>query len=188
MVGGAASRLGGGTFENGAVTAAFGYLFNDMAHEIGDPSAPPICHDCSAPGVGRSVLGDFIPLTGAADRAVDFWITRDNPFMGTLAMSWTPDHAPGTALALSGAGAGNVLAKAAGPFKQWLRFGPSYSRAGGFEVEMSIRWGASPVGGGKYVNQIPSQTMRDFNQWLRSTQAPFGGWRAADPGHFHLWR
>jgi len=32
MVGGAASRLGGGSFENGAVTAAFGYLFNHCAH------------------------------------------------------------------------------------------------------------------------------------------------------------
>ncbi|SFV02101.1 RHS repeat-associated core domain-containing protein [Polaromonas sp. YR568] len=33
IVGGTASVLGGGKFENGAVTAAFGYLFNELRHE-----------------------------------------------------------------------------------------------------------------------------------------------------------
>lgn len=31
VIGGVAAKLGGGKFENGAVTAAFGYLFNDVA-------------------------------------------------------------------------------------------------------------------------------------------------------------
>src|SRR3989338_5718492 len=34
VVGGTASVLGGGKFANGAVTAAFGHLFNDMQHEM----------------------------------------------------------------------------------------------------------------------------------------------------------
>jgi len=33
VAGGTASVIGGGKFENGATTAAFGYLFNQMAHE-----------------------------------------------------------------------------------------------------------------------------------------------------------
>ena len=33
IVGGIASRLGGGKFENGALTAAFGYLYNFVAHK-----------------------------------------------------------------------------------------------------------------------------------------------------------
>ena len=32
VVGGTAAVLGGGKFKNGAITAAFGYLFNDVAH------------------------------------------------------------------------------------------------------------------------------------------------------------
>jgi hypothetical protein len=32
VIGGVASRLGGGTFANGALTAAYGYLFNCLAH------------------------------------------------------------------------------------------------------------------------------------------------------------
>ena len=32
VIGGTASVIGGGKFQNGAVTAAFGYLFNEMAH------------------------------------------------------------------------------------------------------------------------------------------------------------
>jgi RHS repeat-associated protein len=33
VIGGTASVLGGGKFENGAVTAAYGYLFNQLAHQ-----------------------------------------------------------------------------------------------------------------------------------------------------------
>jgi RHS repeat-associated protein len=38
IVGGLASVAGGGKFENGAVTAAFGYLFNQAAHGGNDPN------------------------------------------------------------------------------------------------------------------------------------------------------
>ena len=41
-VGGAASVAGGGKFENGAVTAAYGYLFNQAVEALRDmPASPP---------------------------------------------------------------------------------------------------------------------------------------------------
>ena len=57
MVGGAGSALGGGKFSNGAVTGAFSYLFNDIAHSrdtkvtlygryaagLGDAACAPAC-------------------------------------------------------------------------------------------------------------------------------------------------
>jgi hypothetical protein len=106
--------------------------------------------------------------------------------LGGLASLWTPDTAISTVATLGSFGGGAAISKAAGPLKQWVRIGPSYSRAGGFPVAMSIRWGASPARGGAYLRQIPSETMREFNQWLRSKSLPFGGWRSADPGYFHL--
>ncbi|MEL6636596.1 MAG: RHS repeat-associated core domain-containing protein [Bacteroidota bacterium] len=78
------------------------------------------------------------------------------------------------------------LRKAFGPAKQWLRVGPSYSKALGQGISKSIRWGASPAKKGKYIKQIGSPRLQRFNQWLRSKKLPFGGWRSADPGHFHL--
>jgi len=73
-----------------------------------------------------------------------------------------------------------------GPLKQWIRVGPSYSKAAGQKILKSIRWGASPVKGGKYLKQIGSPTLRRFNQWLRSLKLPGKSWRVKDPGHFHL--
>jgi RHS repeat-associated protein len=73
-----------------------------------------------------------------------------------------------------------------GPFKNWIRIGPSYSKAGGFNVSRSIRWGASPAKNMKYVNQIGNQTLRNLNQWLRNRRIPLPGWRFKDPGHIHL--
>lgn len=84
-------------------------------------------------------------------------------------------------------GFGNWVDKGMGPLKNWIRIGPSYSKTLGQQIDMSIRWGASPIGKGKYLNQIVSPTLRDLNQWLRNQRFPFGGWRSVDPGHFHLW-
>jgi RHS repeat-associated protein len=137
----------------------------------------------------------YLPGTQAGDSAAQYWanlqVSTGNNFYavpGVLASLWTPDTAVETLFTLGSAGGGSALSQAAGPLKQWLRVGPSYSRAGQFEVELSVRWGASPAGGGKYIQQIPSTTMQNLNQWLRAQQILFGGWRAADPGHFHLFR
>lgn len=86
------------------------------------------------------------------------------------------------AFALSGAS----FTKVAGPFGNWVRVGPSYSKTLKTPVDLSIRWGASPAKIGKYINQIPTKFLRDLNQWLRQQQVPFGGTRAVDPGHFHV--
>ena len=85
-------------------------------------------------------------------------------------------------------GAGEFSAgRAIGPLTQWFRLGKSYSGSLGQNIEYSARWGASSAKGGKYLNQIGSPTLRSFNQWLRSQRLPLPGWRAADPGHLHIW-
>lgn len=73
-----------------------------------------------------------------------------------------------------------------GPLKQWIRIGPSYSHAFKGYISRSIRWGASPAHGGKYLKQIGNLRLRAFNQWLRAKRIPLPGWRFKDPGHFHL--
>jgi hypothetical protein len=107
-----------------------------------------------------------------------------------LSVLWTPETAGMTFMTLAPTGiasAGNSLARAAGPLKQWIRVGPSYSVAMGENVSMSVRWGASMANNGKFLKQIPSDNFKIMNQWLRAKQIPFGGWRSVDPGHFHLW-
>ena len=196
MVGGISSMAAGGSFQNGAVTGAFGYLFNELLH-----SEPGAMARAGYDGGGLKVSeeayrtwGSYLPGTDAGDSAAQYWadmqVRTGNPLYavpGVFASLWTPNTAADTAFTLATAGGGGAFMEAAGPLKQWLRLGPSYSRAGAFDVDMSIRWGASPAGGGKYIQQIPSRILQDVNQWLRAQQVPFGGWRAADPGHFHLW-
>lgn len=190
VAGGTASVVSGGKFANGAVTAAFGYLFNHLGHS----GAQQVEEYREANGISRP-LGAYLPGTQAGDSAAQYWadmqVSTGNSLYaipGMLASLWTPDTAVGTAFTLGTAGGGGAFMQAAGPLKQWVRIGPSYSKVGQFQVDMSIRWGASPAGGGKYIRQIPSPTLQRFNQWLRGQQAPVGGWRAADPGHFHFWR
>jgi hypothetical protein len=67
--------------------------------------------------------------------------------------------------------------------KQWIRFGPSYSVEGGFKT-YGVRWGA----GAKFWKKIGNPTLRQWNRQFRQTKLPFGGWRSADPGHFHFWK
>ncbi|MEM8970023.1 MAG: RHS repeat-associated core domain-containing protein, partial [Bacteroidota bacterium] len=81
---------------------------------------------------------------------------------------------------------GNNISAAFGPMKQWVRVGPSYSHYLGGHTKLSIRWGASPVGNWRYVNQIGSPTLRTVNQSLRMMRLPLPGWRFKDAGHLHL--
>lgn len=96
----------------------------------------------------------------------------------------------GGALGGFGRVAGGALRAATGPLKQWVRIGRSYSRSLGQPISNSVRWGASPAKGGRYLRQIGSPRLRAFNQWLRARRLPPGQrwWRTADPGHFHLRR
>jgi hypothetical protein len=89
--------------------------------------------------------------------------------------------------ALAGAGAVKAF-QYTGPAANWLRLGRSYSQTLQGTVRLSLRWGASPAKNGKYLQQIPSQTLRALNQWMRNQRVPLPGWRYADPGHLHLWR
>lgn len=76
-----------------------------------------------------------------------------------------------------------LTVKETGGLKQWVRIGESYSRAGRFRT-YGIRWGA----GGNYWRRIENTTLRNLNQEIRQMKLPFGGWRSADPGHFHFWK
>jgi hypothetical protein len=133
----------------------------------------------------------------AADHAVDYWANLEAQStngwarfgyatMGTFAEMWTPCHSDQTFVGLATLAGGAGFTRIAGPFRNWLRLGPSYSKALQTDVDLSLRWGASPARGGKYIDEIPTEFMRDFNQWLRQQQLPFGGDRAIDPGHFHI--
>lgn len=95
------------------------------------------------------------------------------------------DNSAGAAMTFMPMGATRA---ATGPAKQWIRpFGKSYSHAGKFHT-MAIRWGASPIGNGKYIRQINARDFKIFNQYLRGLKLPGNGWRTADPGHLHLWK
>ncbi len=76
-----------------------------------------------------------------------------------------------------------VFIKATGGLKQWVRFGRSFSKSGGFETK-GIRWGA----GGKYYEKIGNQKLRELNKSLRKKKLPVNNWRVKDHGHFHLWK
>ncbi len=75
---------------------------------------------------------------------------------------------------------------AAGPTKQWLRIGKSYSKNLSSPISLSVKWGASPAKNGKYLNEIPSSTLRKINQKIRKLKLPGNNWRVNDPGHFHI--
>jgi hypothetical protein len=78
-LGGTASYLSGGSFANGAVTAAFGRLFNDLADHAGKklqaPSGPKVVlvdqYD-SSDGVGQADGTDFTLV--ALEYQKDGWI------------------------------------------------------------------------------------------------------------------
>ena len=109
------------------------------------------------------------PGTEVGDSAVKYWVdiavNSDHPLAplahvpGIFAVLWTDETAANTVFTLGTAGTGSVLKGAMGPLKQWVRVGPSYSKALGQNISLSIRWGASPARNGMYVRQIPSAIM-----------------------------
>lgn len=94
----------------------------------------------------------------------------------------------GALATLGGAGklAAPHVAKFTGPSTNWFRYGPSRSSSSGQRMKFSFKWGASPAKKGKYLRQIPNDTFRQINQWLRSIKIPGTNWRVADPGHLHI--
>lgn len=135
----------------------------------------------------------FGPVSAAADDAVDYWLDVGGitgTVFGTLATTLDSHHIGNTTwIAGTGYLGGTAIrgiGTAFGPLKQWVRIGPSYSKALGQKIALSIRWGASPTKGGIYIKQIGSQSLQRLNQWLRARRIPVDGWRTADPGHLHL--
>lgn len=74
------------------------------------------------------------------------------------------------------------LEKETGGVKQWIRFGPSYSRSGNFPTKYSIRWGTNRF----YRDQIGNPMLRDINSKIRGYKLPGNNWHVNDPGHLHL--
>ena len=144
----------------------------------------------------NNTWGSYLPGTAAGESAAQFWadisVNSNHPLAplavvpGVISSLWTPDTAVDTTLTLAGGWAAKGAAWAMGPVKQWVRFGESFSYHLGQTTKISIRWGASPIGNGKYLKQIPSVTMQRFNQWLRGLKLPGSSWRTKDPGHFHI--
>ena len=186
-IGGTVSEMTGGKFANGAVTGAFSQALNQEQLE----------KDLAAQKEERT-WGSYLPGTEAGDNAAQYWADRlvaagggftDDPVASSgllFSVLWTDGTAANTAFTLGTAGTGSLVKGAAGPLAQWVRFGPSYSKAAGESIELSVRWGASPIGGGKYIQQIPSTTFQRFNQWLRGKKLPGNSWRTQDAGHLHI--
>lgn len=59
VVGGTGSVLGGGKFQNGAVTAAFGYLFNQAAGALAAPAAAAGAGAAAVGGVAGAAVGSL---------------------------------------------------------------------------------------------------------------------------------
>lgn len=101
LAGGLGSMAAGGKFEDGAATAAMGYLFNCARHA-----------DCSGlPQAESKSLGSYLPGTEAGENAALYWaqlhVETGNPLYaipGVMASLWTPDTAVTTGVTLLGGG------------------------------------------------------------------------------------
>ena len=71
---------------------------------------------------------------------------------------------------------------AAGPLKQWIRIGASYSQILKTKTALSIKYGASP----KYLHKIPSKFFQKLNKKLRKFKLPWESNNTIDPGHYHI--
>lgn len=140
----------------------------------------------------------YLPGTEMGDEALSYWADQyvaatsltDKMVAGagmTFSAMWTKDTAlPVAATLLTPSAIARGFPVVFGPLKQWIRIGPSYSKFLSRKIRLSIRWGASPARGGKYIKEIPRESMQRVNQELRELKLPGDSWRTQDPGHFHL--
>jgi RHS repeat-associated protein len=80
VIGGTASVLGGGTFGNGAITAAFAYAYNALAHP--SPLAPQPTTPLSPTDPNQPQLDALAGILGEAKAGVPWWIPQ--PFYGII--------------------------------------------------------------------------------------------------------
>ena len=177
IAGGVTAELGGGKFANGAATGAFAYAYGNI-EGFGSANAT----SRGTPESGRGILDEY-PNLIADNSGGPPTIYDKIEYSGALDLGLEGVYPE--AYLLGGAAASSAI-KAVGPLKQWIRVGPSYSRAAGQNISLSVRWGASPAGGGRYIRQIPSSIAQRFNQWLRGKKLPGNSWRTRDPGHLHI--
>ena len=190
LIGGSVSAATGGKFANGAMQSAIQWAFNDEAHSTEEVD-PDIGGYSPASGIYATEDGKVVALYVTSMGLVDESGRMGYGFDYKTGLVWEQGDtgrvinvAPESYLL--GAGIGSAGLKAMGPLKQWIRIGPSYSKAAGQKISLSIRWGASPIGNGKYIRLIPSQSMQKFNQWLRVRKLPGKSWRTQDSGHLHI--
>ena len=178
---GTIDELGGGKFANGAVTGAFSIMFNDMMHpQNGDAVTPQFeiiekggSYYMARPDGTLSLCGEkplepicpefdiILPVRGFVDGAVGETFS----LFKTLSQNIN-----------------SFVQYETGGIKQWVRYGPSYSRTGNFKTLKSLKWGA----GKRHVNKIHNKHLRSLNKNIRQYKLPGNSWRMNDPGHFHI--
>ena len=80
-IGGLASLAGGGKFQDGAVTAAFGYLFNDVALS---------CRDAAGGAASHCGLFVFSPGSGSSDTTSSDYFAQYSLGKGDITFNQTP--------------------------------------------------------------------------------------------------
>jgi hypothetical protein len=176
LLGGIGSSIGGGRFEDGAMTGSFGYLFNRLGHS-GAEQAEQYREEH---GITRS-LGVHLPGTQAGDSAAQYWaglhVATGNPLYaiaGTLASLWTPDTAVETAKTLLGSGGGSLGVQLGREitFGRNVRIAPVGNRTGHplGELPHYHRRGIDAVSG----NTVPGQGIGRHRPWeMKSTDKSF---------------
>ena len=180
VLGGTVSEIGGGKFANGAITAAFSMMFNDLMHDGGgDDVSMGSKGYASAPEVKE--MGGSYYMKGADGNwhiAGERGLVSTSPeFVLVLALS------SGASVYYGAKALYSSFVRSTGGFGAWFRlYNKSHSNKYNFETK-SIRWGSN-----KHYREtkIGNPTLRRMNESLRNTKLPGDNWRVNDPGHFHI--
>jgi RHS repeat-associated protein len=77
---------------------------------------------------------------------------------------------------------GKFLSIQFGKLQHWFRIKPSYSKSLNEKTSLSLTWGTN----NHYRKEIPDETLREVNKFIREVKIPGNNWRVNDPGHFHI--
>ncbi len=164
VVGGTVAEICGGKFANGAIIGAYSYALNDALHSVAEN--------------GRSIASESDKVVSQDEAEYAAYIESIDPPIESL--GWLQDAVLTAGMSLGASGTAAAL-RATGGMKQWIRFKPSYSHTLN-KPTWGVQWGA----GRNNWRKIGNPTLQQWNRELRATRAPFGGWRSAEPGHFHI--
>lgn len=160
LIGGIAAQASGGSFTNGAATAAFGYLFNDVAADLsrgGKPSGLDL-HSASNFAAG---VGDTLSFGGTA-------VLRSALDIGNVdkdSLAYSSGEAAGIGISMfSGAGVGFRLAGAKGKGLEFSHWWPN-------------RWGgARSLYNGNYVTKVEHALSDPYRYQFMARS-----WKATNP-------